>query len=192
MGCSVAEAGSRRRTFWPTVLAGVVGSGLAAMGGSKDWFAAANQSAAALSGLGTTSALDAPAVTALGLVALAAWGVVLVTRGWVRRGVAVLGALAGAGAVAAGIVSLGDAPHGTHSSGAWPWLGLVGAVLATVAAVAAVMMAPAWPEMGRKYDAPTGAAQAATLGPEDLGEADNIDLWKSITEGRDPTLDGDE
>lgn len=168
------------------------------MAGSKDWFAAsatlngATTPQAQATAQANSQALDAPAVTALALVALAAWGVVLVTRGWVRRGVAVLGALTGAGALVSGVVALGDAPTGTHLGGAWPWLGLIGAALALVAAVAAVLLAPAWPEMGRRYDAPAGAPRTATPGPEDLAEADNIDLWKSITEGRDPTADRDE
>lgn len=205
----MAEARDRRHTFWPTVLVGVAGAGLAAMAGSKDWFAPTVSSAAhdaPMRGVSqaqaeesvraiqqaTSQALDAPAVTALALVALAAWGVVLVTRRWVRRGVAVLGALAGAGALASGVVALGDAPSGYHLSGAWPWLGLVGSALALLAAAAAVVLMPAWPEMGRRYDAPTSPSVAATPGPEDLEKADSIDLWKSITEGRDPTVERDE
>ena len=170
----------RRRTFWPVVLVGVAGSGLAAYAGSKAWIA--------LTGLATPIAtangdLTSPATTSLALVALAAWGVVLVTRGWARRAVAVLG----------GIAALGPLPglwgsthhlivtHPTSHATAWPWVAAVALVLGFAAAVLAVMWAPSWPEMGRKYDAPRA--------PADLDGDDNTGLWRELSEGRDPTED---
>jgi hypothetical protein len=188
---------SRRHTFWPVVLLGVAGSGLAAIAGSKHWGTLPSgggirgismqeaQSAATPLGTGAP-ALDAPAVTALALVALAAWGVALVTRGVVRRGVVLLGALAAVAAVPTAIGSL----HGLPSSAsltAWPWLAFVGLALTIAAAVLAFLWAPQWPEMGRRYDAPT---TGPTL-PGNLEEAENIDLWKTISEGHDPTSDHD-
>ena len=44
---------------------------------------------------------------------------------------------------------------------------------------------PGWPEMGRRYDAPADAtAERAAPLPE---EQENLDLWKAMDEGRDPT-----
>ena len=51
--------------------------------------------------------------------------------------------------------------------------------------VAAVRLVPGWPEMGRRYDAPADAAPAAPeKAPE---EQENLDLWKAMDEGHDPT-----
>jgi len=175
----------RKRTFWPVVLVGVAGSGLAAYAGSKDWITTHAVSGIASTVMTPTSDdLTSPATTSLALVALAAWGVVLVTRGWVRRGVAVL----------AGVAALGPVPGvwgsthhlvtshaGSHAT-AWPWVAAVALVLAAAAAVLAVMWAPSWPEMGRKYDAPQA--------PEGLDSDDNAGLWRQLSEGRDPTEDG--
>ena len=59
------------------------------------------------------------------------------------------------------------------------------AVLCVVATLAAVVLVAAWPEMGTKYDAPTGARadeRRPTTPP-----TENIDIWKALDEGRDPT-----
>jgi uncharacterized membrane protein (TIGR02234 family) len=139
-----------------------------------------------------------PLAGALGLVALAAWGVLLVTRGRVRRAVAVLAALAGAGLVVAAVtgrsealrsarhatVDLGRTPAGAHTTGWW-WVALVASLVALAAAAVAVRRCRSWPEMGSRYDAPAGRAGAQE--PEDM---EGIDLWRAIDQGRDPTDPG--
>ena len=178
----MAEQQSRRRTFWPIVLLGVAGSGLAAIAGGKDWF---RDATATPDPFNNVALKAAPAVTGLALVALAAWGVVLVTRGRVRRAVVVLGALFSAAAVAASIGERATLGGGAGHWTAWPWIALVASLAALAASVLAFLWAPQWPEMGRRYDAPTTGPAL----PEDLDEAENIDLWKSISEGHDPTSD---
>jgi hypothetical protein len=42
-----------------------------------------------------------------------------------------------------------------------------------------------WPEMGRRYDAPAARAVAPGGGPAE--EQENLELWKALDEGRDPT-----
>jgi hypothetical protein len=63
---------------------------------------------------------------------------------------------------------------------------VVASVLAFVASAACVTWVRRWPEMGTKYDNPAGAGSA-----EGAGEApvptENIDIWKALDEGRDPT-----
>jgi len=86
-----------RRLFAPTVLLGLAGSGLAALAGGKPWAAPDSQAGSTLV---DHSGGHVPLAGALGLVALACWGVVLVTRARVRRAVAALGALVAAGLVA--------------------------------------------------------------------------------------------
>ena len=179
------------KAFGPTVTAGLAGAALAAWAGSNDWVKVTAP------GPMPADLNDSPATTGLALVALAAWGVVLVTRGFVRRLVAALAGLAGIGAIVtffghAGIDALGRAVESKvvwgetqHATTPWPYLALLGAVLTIAAAVAAVVLAPRWPEMGRRYDAP--AAAKAERKP--LEEQSTIDVWKSLDEGRDPTSD---
>jgi hypothetical protein len=39
--------------------------------------------------------------------------------------------------------------------------------------------------MGRRYDAPAAAPEAPAAPPEDQ---ENLDLWKAMDDGRDPTV----
>jgi uncharacterized membrane protein (TIGR02234 family) len=141
-----------------------------------------------------TGADAQPLVGALALVALAAWGVVLVLRGRARRVVAIVGLLASLGALAAVVAGFGSAEDaaieaavaqgatgdafGTSLS-AWYYLSGVGAVLTAAAFTVAVARAPRWPAMGSRYDAPSAPATAAPTSEEDM--------WRALDEGRDPT-----
>lgn len=199
----------QRRTFGPVVLAGLAGSALAAWAGSRSWISLSVTDGQLMNAEPSSSS---PAATSLALVALASWGVLLVTRGLVRRLVAVLAALAslGTGLTLIGLGSLEEqvghdavTTGGTVSTGytVWPWLTLLGAVVALVAALAALWFVPGWPEMGRRYDAPgsqnghqNGQSQATAdeaetprLSGDDAEEPSNLDLWNAIGEGRDPT-----
>ena len=199
------------RTFGPTVVAGLLGGGLVAVAGNRDWVRldtdGAAESAATVFWSGSPGVGQMPLAGALGLVVLAAWGVLLVTRGAVRRVAAVVAALASLGAGATwvvGLVELRDdvterveaaALPGTWSLELTGWFtaAAVGAVIALAASVVAVLRVGSWPAMGSRYDAPAARAEAEaarTTGvptAEDLGEVDPTDLWKAIDEGRDPT-----
>jgi len=188
---------SRRRTFGPVVLLGLATGTLTAIAGEKPAVSGSGDVARAVSGRLVSFDAHLPLVTALALVVLACWGVVLVTRGRVRRAVAVLGTIAAAGALVAALaaysqvpaqfrdelalVGIGD-PELSHT--AWYWVAVVGALLATVAGALAVAWAPAWPEMGTRYDAPGSAPAPPAVPPE---EQSSLDLWKAMDEGRDPT-----
>jgi uncharacterized membrane protein (TIGR02234 family) len=180
-----------RRTFGPVVLAGLVGSGLAALAGSKPL--AAPDSAAGSTLVDKTGG-HVPLAAALGLVSLAGWGVLLVTRGRVRRALAYLLALVSLALVVTVLVgrsaALDSARHATvdlgetvtsaHVTGWW-WVALAASALGLVAAGAACRWCGSWPEMGSRYDAP-GAAPA-----DDPATMDEADLWRAIDQGRDPT-----
>jgi uncharacterized membrane protein (TIGR02234 family) len=187
----------RSRSFGPTVLAGLAGATLASVAAARDWAHASGRA----SGVAVTAAAkgseSAPLALALGLVALAAWGVVLVVRTRARRVVAVVGALASAGVLAATVVAFGraqdDASRALEARGAtgdvtraaltgWYWAALVGGVLALLAFVAALRLAPRWPAMGTRYDAP--ATRAAR---EQAAPATEQDMWRALDDGRDPT-----
>jgi len=187
----------RSRSFGPTVLVGLAGTTLASVAAARDWAHASGRA----SGVAVTAAAkgseSAPLALALGLVALAAWGVVLVVRTRARRVVAVVGALASAGVLAATVVAFGraqaDASRALEARGAtgdvtraaltgWYWAALVGGVLALLAFLAALRLAPRWPAMGTRYDAPaTRAAQ------EQAAPATEQDMWRALDDGRDPT-----
>lgn len=201
------------------VLLGLAGSGFGALAGNKAMLNLPSDylESAGLLGLqgrdGTI--VEFPLAGALALVALACWGVLLVTRGVVRRIVAGLSVLASVGtllvlvlggffqvddaaddlALRLGATSLDDLP--LERTG-WFWVALAAAVLALAAGLAAVRFIPSWPEMGTRYDAPTGAPRtdasaAPSVGPPGAGpdpaEKSNLDLWKSLDEGSDPTED---
>ena len=186
-----------RRTFGPVLLLGLASATVVAVAGNRDWAEASSASAGQVSSLAlSVDVARMPVATAMALVLLACWGVVLVTRGRVRRLVAALGVLAALGAVASVVVgwtAVEDALRDDFASvgvtgveighTGWFWAAAVGSVLAVVSSVLAVVLAPAWPEMGSRYDAP-GAATPARPEPEDQS---SLDLWKAMDEGRDPT-----
>lgn len=204
----MAEA---RRTFGPVLLLGLGSAGLAAVAASKpmaevDWDAvdAGNLRSMAEAQLERVGGDELPLAAALALVLLAAWGVLLVTRGRVRRGVAALALVSAVALVAAtwfGYPGLEDgishdlAPMLGHEGGSgevpvdrtgWFWALVVAGLLGVLASAAALRWAPAWPEMGSRYDAPSGQPDSDATARE-TAEQDNLDLWKSLDEGRDPT-----
>lgn len=195
------------RTFGPALLVGLAGAGLAATAGNKDWIvvesSARNEGAVTFFWESHPGLGQMPLAGALGLLLLACWGVVLVSRGRARRAVAALGlvtAFALAGTWLVGWLTLRDDVAGALADNgleagqtlAWsPWFfaGGAGTALAVAASAVAVVRVARWPEMGSRYDAP--AATPADSGSEavavDLAEADPMDVWKAIDEGRDPT-----
>jgi uncharacterized membrane protein (TIGR02234 family) len=187
-------------TFGPVVLLGLGSSALAAVAGAKSWYGSGTVG-------GGDASLDAidqgtkfPLASAASLVLLAAWGVLLVTRGVVRRVFAVLCLLAAAGLVAAVVAGHATLPdtarnaldaalhQGNQHPGftGWFWTAAVASVVAVVAGALAVRLVPSWPEMGSRYDAPAVAARAAGPGSELDSQRD---IWHALDEGMDPTRD---
>jgi Tryptophan-associated transmembrane protein (Trp_oprn_chp) len=189
-----------RKTFVPVLGLGLAAGILSAVASNQEWLAYERPDPRVLDPVipGDTFG-QMPLAEALCLVVLACWGVVLVTRGGVRRVVTVLGLLAAIGVVVVVVyarfvlpdqrpepAALGGSTAGLRWTG-WYWAAAVGSVLSAVATAAAVRFVPAWPEMGSRYDAPggAGAAGGSETPPED---ATSLDLWQSIDEGRDPTV----
>jgi uncharacterized membrane protein (TIGR02234 family) len=200
-------AGTRSRGFGPVLLAGLAGGGLATLGASRVWFAYDGGSGAPLVVGVSDAGGQAPLAVSLGLVCLAAWGALLVTRGRVRTTLAVLAALAAAGLLAAwawawrtvpddlteAATAQGVTQTDSHPT-AWYVLSGIGGLVALVAAVLAVPRATSWPAMGRRYDAPrgtaprpTGASADAAADPSAESEQSSLDLWRALDEGHDPT-----
>jgi len=188
-----------RRTFAPVLLLGLAAGTLTAVAGTKSWAEVTDSDAPGSSSSWTMSFGDVgqmPLAGALSLVVLASWGVVLVTRGRVRRVVALLGAVAAVGVLAAVVVGYSatqdDVADALRQVGAtsietaptgWYWAAAVGSVLSVLATLLAVRYVPYWPAMGSRYDAP-GARPAPTVDPD---EAADGELWRAIDEGHDPT-----
>lgn len=187
----------RSRSFGPTVLGGLTGAALATVAGAQDWARASSLSVGTDVAAAAKGSESAPLVVALGLVALAAWGVVLVVRARARRLVSVLGALASAGVTAATIAAFGrtqdDAVRAVVAKGAagdaftssltgWYYAAAVGGVLTLVAFSFALVWAPRWPSMGTRYDAPAARADVEAATP-----VSEQDMWRALDDGRDPT-----
>ena len=202
----VREAG--RRSFRRTTLAGIPLAALATVACAKPWIGGGTTGG----GDASLTALDQgtryPAASAVSLVLLAAWGVVLVTRGVVRRAFALLVAIASVGLVTlvvAGYLTLPDSAGSSFDElmgrsrpdtgfTGWFWTAAVASVLAVPPALSAVRRVRGWPEMGRRYDAPTpgsstrGAAASAEGGATAPRPAETErDLWEQLDEGHDPT-----
>jgi uncharacterized membrane protein (TIGR02234 family) len=147
------------------------------------------------------------APTALALVALAGVVAVLATRGWVRRGVGAVIALAGAALVwrswvGAAAVSAARAralvieqhPQvntsastveqvSTHAQ--WPVLSALCGVLIVVAGAVIAWRGARWAAMSAKYDAPS--RQGAAPDDQAARAREHASLWRALDHGDDPT-----
>jgi uncharacterized membrane protein (TIGR02234 family) len=190
------------RSFGPTVLAGLAAAALTAVSASRDWATASGSAAGVDVSATAKGSASAPLAVALALVALAAWGVVLVLRGRIRRAVAVVGAAASAGVLAAVLSVAGraqdDAVRGVVARGGtgdaftssltpWFFVTAVGAVVTLVSFLVAVVAAPGWPAMGSRYDAPVARSGDHTGDPASPAPVTEQDMWKALDDGRDPT-----
>jgi uncharacterized membrane protein (TIGR02234 family) len=183
-----------RTSFVRTAVTGVVGAALAAVSAGQPWATATVSSPATRSAIVKGTEV-APLALPLCLVALAAWGSVLVLRRTGRRLVALLGLAASAGAAVVVVGSLGrravaardalGADQAQVSTTVWPYLAVVAALVTAAAFAVAVRRAASWPEMSRRYDAPDGTAGSPQS--EAQAQPSDRDLWRALDEGHDPT-----
>lgn len=205
-GETASETGpetKRRSTFAPVVLLGLATAALDSVAGAKAWYVLPDAAEALEIPIASNDqfAIDMPLAGALSLVLLASWGVLLVTRGWVRRAVAILTLVCSLGLVVTVVQAARTLPDSLQDRlddagvtvsvdkldaglTGWFWAAAVATVLSVVASVLAVRDVSSWPTMGSRYDAP-GSAKSE---PVNLAEAREADLWKAIDEGHDPTL----
>jgi uncharacterized membrane protein (TIGR02234 family) len=191
------ETPAGRRTFGPVVLLGLATAALAAVASAKPWIGARATGASDASMSALDSGTRYPLASAISLVLLAAWGVLLVTRGRARRAFAMLTVVVALGltvCVVAAYATLPDTARdsfdelmGRRSSDTgftgWFWTTAVCALVALVPAGLAVRLVGQWPEMGSRYDAPGAPATEAEVSTVDPERA----LWHALDEGRDPT-----
>lgn len=200
----------RRRSFAPTVLVGLAASVLTAVAAGRDWATASGRAAGVVVTARATGSSSAPLALSLALVALAAWGVVLVLRGRARRVVAVAGTLAAAGVLATAVSQAGRArtdavaqlvarggvaDQATTGLTGWYVVCAVGAAVSLAALGVAVALSPRWPGMGERYDAPSAHTHAdGAPGPTTDPDGGHVtvptteqDMWRALDDGRDPT-----
>ncbi len=196
-----ARSAGARRTFGPTLVAGLAGAGLVAVAGTRAWVVPAGEGEGDAIAQVAALAADAssPASTQVALVVLATWGVVLVTRGGFRRVIAWFGAVAAFALMAVVLLGWSVGPDRLAEQFAvygladadvrrttWSYAAAVGAVVAFGASVVAARFVDGWPAMGRRYDAPAAGSTGETAAAP-AEERSNIDIWNSLDEGRDPT-----
>ncbi|MBW8750994.1 MAG: Trp biosynthesis-associated membrane protein [Propionibacteriales bacterium] len=178
-----------RSGFAPTVGLGLVTAAVGSVASAKAWFRLASGSPALPGVPPSERTIDMPLALALSLVVLAGWGAVLVSRGAWRRVLVAIALVAALGLVACAAAApfvlpddLRDALGPTSAGLAvrptgWFMTAAVASLLSLAALVAAWRLAPRWPTMSSRYDAP--AARAS--------EPDETDLWKALDAGHDPT-----
>ncbi|MFL6059800.1 MAG: Trp biosynthesis-associated membrane protein [Marmoricola sp.] len=184
-----------RRTFGTALLAGAATAALTAVGAAQTWYRAQGDAAGHRVATDVSGSDAAPLALALALVALAAWGVVLVTGTLARRVALVLALLASLGVVVAALVVDADpvARTALATKGAeavsnlarrpWFFTTVVAGALQVLVVLASFRWIPTWPTMSSRYDAPSTAG-TSEVDPED---ADDLTLWKALDEGHDPT-----
>ncbi len=188
-----------RRLYGPTLVVGLLGAVGVTVGSSRPWISATSTVPGLPTIHATASGADlAPLAGALGVVMLAAFGAVVATRGWVRRGLGAGILLASLVVLAAvidpsgstGVLKTGMSAKG-WSGGAyqtstelWRWLVLVSAIATGLAGAATAWYGGQWAVMGSRYDSPRAAREAAAGPAEELSETA---VWQAIDQGRDPT-----
>jgi len=191
-----AEGGAPARAtrFGPVVLAGLMTAALMAVTSAKTWVEI-DLPGTARAGLSDGDLrADMPLALALSLVVLAAWGVVLVSRKRARQVVLAVALLADLGVLVCVLrapstlpgqirtqLALGHA--GTSSLTPAYYVAMVAAIAAPVAIGQGLKYAPRWPEMSSRYDAPTASSPEA-VPAEELAD---LELWKALDDGQDPT-----
>lgn len=187
----------RPSRFVPVVGLGLVSGAAAAVAGAKPWFSAVVAYKLMPGVREPDTSIDLPLALAVGLVVLAGWGAVLVTRGRVRRALMVLTAAAALAFVAClvvGPLTLPDDLRGQLAPGSagvlvtptgWYVVAALAGVVSLLATVVGVRLVPRWPEMAQRYDAP-GAQRT----PDEIDPDDQRAVWKALDEGRDPTEPG--
>lgn len=183
--------GSRLRSR--ALVPGLVGAALALLAGAQSWWRARSTGVSvSFSGGETTGGLS----QALGVVALAAWLLVLVLRRRGRQVVGVLAALTGAAiavlgglrrppnatTVRAGVREVSLADQFALTSSAWPYVYAAAGLLVLAAGVLVATTAARWPQRADRF---TRAAATARVTAAD----DPAEVWRAQDAGLDPTTE---
>ena len=208
-----APAGtSGRRELTAAALGCLLASGLVLVAVGRPWV----RFTVVQFGVGTATGLDvrstatghdvAGASSALGLVVLAGVVALPATRGVSRVIVGALTLLSGVGIVvatwasafdpSAAVASRASQVAGLHGAKAseiaatgWPWLVIVGGLLAVLVGVLTIARSRRWPAMGRRYEAgrkPVPVRSSESSSSET--SSSETWMWDRLDEGDDPTV----
>ena len=183
-----------RRLKLALVVAGAALGALVLLAWTQPWFAIVLDGEQSLSVTGQDAA---PALSALGVAALALAGALAIAGHGVRMTLGVVELLLGAAVTAISAAALGDPVAASASTvteatalagadsvaalvqsataSAWPWLAIVFGVLLVLVGGAVVITSRRWPGPTRAYD--SGSAETGTAG-----------AWDALSEGDDPTV----
>jgi hypothetical protein len=166
---SVRTGGRRELTI--VVLTTAVFAGLALLAASRTW--AVDASGGQPIGMirQRTGGELVPVLPALAIVALAASGALVASRGWARAAVSVLLMVSGLGIAAA---AYAGRPGGGQPL--WPALAMISGAMIVGSGLRALLCGRNYPSMGTRYER---AAREPVEG----------DLWAAIDRGEDPTRD---
>lgn len=159
------ESSDRNRLLWMIIVA-------LALGAISLW--ASTQLAWDSSGAGEEAAERPAALGPLALLALAGIAGLIATGGWARRVLCGVLCIAGIAAIVVAVMGwfLATIPQ------LGPVVATLGGALVLGAGVAGIRAADRLPRMGGRYAA--GTRRQASSDPD-------ADLWKALSEGRDPT-----
>ena len=196
-----------RREFGAAIAGAVVGGGLALSAAGQTWITLTAVRRPPLPPVvdQVSGGQVAPLVTATGLLLLASAVALVATRGLARVAVGLLAACAGAALGWSGVRTLaggtaldrslstvGGSPgvqlHGRVQA-AWPVLAVVAGVLAVAVGVLVVLRSRSWPAMGRRYERPGPAGDAAAPARPATSEDRAAAAWRALDRGEDPTED---
>ncbi|MFT4123937.1 MAG: Trp biosynthesis-associated membrane protein [Microbacteriaceae bacterium] len=200
-----ARGGRRLRSG--LVVAGLAAAGLAFLAWTQSWIVVD------VTGTGTgevsaDGASAAPAVTALALAQLALCGALAIAGRAVRRLLALVQLLLGAGIAAQAATAIarpldaaasaiaeatgvrgGAVPHGEITLTAWPGLALAAGVALVALGVAVLVTAGRWPGPARRYQQAAPVADAGETGATgEYGEYGDVASWDALSRGEDPTV----
>ncbi|MGC4895941.1 Trp biosynthesis-associated membrane protein [Micromonospora sp. DT31] len=180
-----APAPRGRRELAYTLLLCLAGAGLAAWAVTRTWSVEPTARGSLPPGQqDRTGAELLPWVSALAYVGLAGVGVLLATRGRLRRLLGVLLAAVGLAVAAGGGVGLAE----TGVSRQWPALVLLGGLALAAGGVYTVLRGDGWPAMGARYERRPGDAGTADADRRPAVERGNRDAWDALDRGEDPTV----
>lgn len=165
-----------RRELTRAVIACWAAAALVLFAASRTWQVEVEQRPAPLPAISVSRSggMLVPALPALALVALAAGGALLATRGRGRLAVGALLLGSGAGMAAAALST------STDVGPAWPAICVGAAAVVMVVGLVTLRRGRVWPGMGTRYERPAirGSDRAREAGPE---------MWDKLDHGIDPT-----
>ncbi|HEY0248587.1 MAG TPA: Trp biosynthesis-associated membrane protein [Gryllotalpicola sp.] len=202
-----------------TIVAIIIGAGLGLTGATQDWYTVRLVASAAHSAPVVVSGSDAaPALTALSLAGLALALALAIAGRLARVIVGALGVVVGGCLIYSAVGDPAASPGvrdavskatgisgeaSVHaliadvSSSVWPAFALVGGIVVTLGAIAALVTGRLWPGGSRRYDAAPpsalrfedagGQASAAPRQPAERPGDAAVSDWDELTRGQDPT-----